>query len=110
VVDDSERARTVDAAVAAAGRLAAPAFKTGTSCAADGRRSRHRREPGVHFDTKLAIVVRDDLPTWQKLNVTRSWRGGGRRQPPGHPGHRPALWTIREFTGWSIRESDTPPW
>ncbi len=22
------------------------------------------------FDTKIAIVVRDDLPTWQKLNVT----------------------------------------
>ena len=24
----------------------------------------------MHFDTKLAIVVRDDLQTWQKLNVT----------------------------------------
>jgi hypothetical protein len=24
----------------------------------------------VRFETKLAIVVRDDLPTWQKLNVT----------------------------------------
>jgi hypothetical protein len=24
----------------------------------------------VRFDTKLAIVVRDDLQTWQKLNVT----------------------------------------
>jgi hypothetical protein len=24
----------------------------------------------VRFDAKLAIVVRDDLPTWQKLNVT----------------------------------------
>ena len=22
------------------------------------------------FDTKIAIVVREDLPTWQKLNVT----------------------------------------
>jgi len=22
------------------------------------------------FDTKIAIVIRDDLPTWQKLNVT----------------------------------------
>ena len=22
------------------------------------------------FDTKISIVVRDDLPTWQKLNVT----------------------------------------
>lgn len=24
----------------------------------------------MRFDTKLAIVVRNDLPTWQKLNVT----------------------------------------
>jgi hypothetical protein len=23
----------------------------------------------VNFDTKVAVVVRDDLPTWQKLNV-----------------------------------------
>jgi hypothetical protein len=27
-------------------------------------------EPPVRFDTKLAIVLRDDLPTWQKLNMT----------------------------------------
>jgi hypothetical protein len=25
---------------------------------------------GVRFDTKIAIVLRDDLETWQKLNVT----------------------------------------
>lgn len=24
----------------------------------------------MRFDTKLAIVIRDDIPTWQKLNVT----------------------------------------
>ncbi|MBX3082439.1 MAG: DUF2000 domain-containing protein [Anaerolineae bacterium] len=24
----------------------------------------------MKFDTKLAVVVRDDLPTWQKLNMT----------------------------------------
>ena len=24
----------------------------------------------MDFDTKIAIVVRDDLATWQKLNVT----------------------------------------
>ena len=24
----------------------------------------------MRFDTKLAIVIRDDLPTWQKLNAT----------------------------------------
>lgn len=26
--------------------------------------------PPVRFDTKIAIVVRDDLETWQRLNVT----------------------------------------
>jgi hypothetical protein len=34
------------------------------------RSRRWRRESGVRFDTKLAIVVRNDLETWQKLNVT----------------------------------------
>lgn len=29
----------------------------------------------MRFDTKLAIVVRDDLQTWQKLNVTASLAG-----------------------------------
>ena len=24
----------------------------------------------MNFDTKIAIVIRDDLATWQKLNVT----------------------------------------
>jgi hypothetical protein len=24
----------------------------------------------VHFDTKIAVLVRDDLETWQRLNVT----------------------------------------
>ena len=24
----------------------------------------------VTFDTKIAVIVRDDLPTWQKLNMT----------------------------------------
>lgn len=24
----------------------------------------------VRFDTKIAVLVRDDLPTWQRLNVT----------------------------------------
>ena len=24
----------------------------------------------MNFDTKIAVVVREDLPTWQKLNVT----------------------------------------
>jgi hypothetical protein len=24
----------------------------------------------LKFDTKIAVVLRDDLPTWQKLNVT----------------------------------------
>lgn len=24
----------------------------------------------MNFDTKIAVVIREDLPTWQKLNVT----------------------------------------
>src|SRR6476646_4090921 len=27
-------------------------------------------QPSMTFDTKIAVVLRDDLPTWQKLNVT----------------------------------------
>ncbi len=27
-------------------------------------------QESVRFDTKIAVVLRDDLPTWQKLNVT----------------------------------------
>jgi hypothetical protein len=27
-------------------------------------------EQAMVFDTKIAVVLRDDLPTWQKLNVT----------------------------------------
>ena len=39
------------------------------------RTYKNRRPPrgtisGVRFDTKIAIVLRDDLETWQKLNVT----------------------------------------
>lgn len=30
----------------------------------------------VRFDTKIAIVVREDLATWQKLNVTAFLAGG----------------------------------
>lgn len=26
--------------------------------------------PGPRFDTKVVVVLRDDLPAWQKLNVT----------------------------------------
>src|ERR1700744_1332508 len=34
------------------------------------------------FDTKVAILVLDDLAVWQKLNVTASWRRGSRRPRP----------------------------
>jgi len=30
----------------------------------------HEASPTVRFDTKIVIVVRADLPTWQKLNMT----------------------------------------
>ncbi|HEY0691473.1 MAG TPA: DUF2000 domain-containing protein [Kribbella sp.] len=29
----------------------------------------NENEP-IRFDTKLAVLLRDDLPTWQRLNVT----------------------------------------
>lgn len=35
------------------------------------------------FDTKIAIVVRDDLPTWQKLNVTAFLMSGIVGAAPG---------------------------
>ena len=35
------------------------------------------------FDTKIAIVVRDDLATWQKLNVTAFVTSGIVRANPG---------------------------
>ncbi|KXF76807.1 hypothetical protein ATN84_12380 [Paramesorhizobium deserti] len=30
----------------------------------------------THFETKIAIVVRDDLATWQKLNIASFLAGG----------------------------------
>lgn len=27
-------------------------------------------QPAVRFDTKIAVLLRDDLPVWQRLNVT----------------------------------------
>ena len=35
------------------------------------------------FDTKIAIVVRGDLPTWQKLNVTAFLMSGIVGAAPG---------------------------
>jgi hypothetical protein len=42
----------------------------------------------VGFDTKIAIIVRGDLPTWQKLNMTAflaSGVAGGRDEVMGAP-------------------------
>jgi hypothetical protein len=36
----------------------------------------------VHFDTKIALIVRDDLPVWQKLNVTAFLMTGITAQHP----------------------------
>jgi hypothetical protein len=36
----------------------------------------------MRFDTKLAVVLRDDLPTWQRLNVTAFLVSG---VPSRHP-------------------------
>src|SRR6202044_1051545 len=35
------------------------------------------------FDTKISIVVREDLPTWQKLNVVAFLMSGGGGATPG---------------------------
>lgn len=36
----------------------------------------------VRFDTKIAVVIRDDLPVWQKLNVTAFLMSGIAAQHP----------------------------
>jgi len=42
---------------------------------------RSEREP-VRFDTKIAVVLRDDLEVWQRLNVTAFLVSGiGQRDP-----------------------------
>lgn len=38
--------------------------------------------PIVRFDTKIAVVVREDLPVWQKLNVTAFLISGIAAQHP----------------------------
>ena len=35
------------------------------------------------FDTKIAIIIRDDLATWQKLNVTAFLMNGITGANPG---------------------------
>lgn len=42
----------------------------------------------MRFDTKIAIVVRDDLATWQKLNVASFLSGGLVGIYPELPGER----------------------
>lgn len=44
------------------------------------------------FDTKIAIVVRDDLATWQKLNVTAFLTSGIIAQSPAIIGE--AYWDV----------------
>ncbi|HEY2205251.1 MAG TPA: DUF2000 domain-containing protein [Pseudonocardia sp.] len=42
----------------------------------------------VRFDTKIAVLLRDDLPTWQRLNVTAflvSGIAGARPELVGEP-------------------------
>lgn len=42
----------------------------------------------MRYDTKIALVVRDDLAAWQKLNVTAFLAGGlvgSHRELPGEP-------------------------
>lgn len=37
----------------------------------------------VRFDTKIAVLLRDDLPTWQRLNVTAFLVSGMAATNPG---------------------------
>src|SRR6266700_670145 len=53
----------------------ARAFNTG--------RGRAGHDAGMRFDTKIAIVVRGDLPVWQKLNVTAFLASGVAGGIPG---------------------------
>lgn len=50
---------------------------------ANGTRAPTESPEIVRFDTKIAIVVRDDLPVWQKLNVTAFLMSGIAAQHPG---------------------------
>jgi len=43
-------------------------------------------ETPFRFDTKIAIIVREDLATWQKLNVTAFLAGGLPGSYPELPG------------------------
>jgi hypothetical protein len=43
-------------------------------------------ETPFRFDTKIAIIVREDLATWQKLNVTAFLAGGLSGSYPELPG------------------------
>jgi hypothetical protein len=45
-------------------------------------------EEPIRFDTKIAVLVREDLETWQRLNVTAflvSGIAGGHPQLMGEP-------------------------
>ena len=68
----------------------------------------------MSFDTKIAIVVRDDLPTWQKLNVTAyvasALVGGdlraGRRELRGCVGQFvPARWSSSRWMIYAVDEA-----
>ena len=71
--------------------------------------------PSAVFVTKIAVVIRDDLPVWQKLNMTAflasgvaglgagRGRGGLRRR-----GRHPLLADVRP-TGDGVRGRRGPP-
>jgi hypothetical protein len=42
----------------------------------------------MHFETKIAIVIRDDIAVWQKLNVASFLAGGLVGSYPELPGER----------------------
>jgi hypothetical protein len=50
-------------------------------------------EGGIRFDTKIAVLVREDLETWQRLNVTAFLVSGIVAAHPPRSGPRtPGRW------------------
>ena len=58
------------------------------------------------FDTKIAIVVRESLAQWQKLNVTAFLAGGLAGVYPEIVGERYRDGTFQYYVGEKIRSND----
>lgn len=57
----------------------------------------------MQFDTKFAIVVADDLPAWQKLNVVSFLSGGVTCSPKVNTGDRYKDASGREYSSLCVQ-------